>query len=67
MLIAVGLIVNSFSGLFNAIVNAGFRLWGDTAAWDALETYYTNNDPVNLGISISYFFKEFFSFQVPDY
>jgi len=67
MLIAIGIIVNSLSGLFNAIVNVGFRLWSDNTAWDALYTYYENDDPVNLGIEISYFFKAFFSFQVPDY
>jgi hypothetical protein len=67
LLIAIGVTVNSFSGLFNSVVNAGFRLFSDTVTQELLIGYASDDDPVSTGIYVSYFIKKFFNFEVPDY
>ena len=63
--------VNTFSGLFNGIVNGIFRLFVSSTTQlinDFEDVTLTDDERAfAVGIDVSKFVKEFFSFSVPDY
>jgi hypothetical protein len=66
LLIAIGKMVNSFSGAFNSGVNLGFRIIGDQTIQEDYVTYLDDEAYTDAGIQLSALIKKFFNFQVPD-